>query len=115
MRCYDLETTEEKQLATQDHITTITNFKYDKNNNCIFLIAKTTNENISNRYCLIYIDVNNCKTETIAYGIAIYFVNKDKIAIEKIFGWDEEIDIRKGLAEILEYKDLYINDQFYGE
>ena len=111
LRCFDLEKAEDYQLTVQDQITTITNFKYDNNNKCLFLIAKTTNEQPSNRYCVVYIDANNCKTETIAYGIAIYFENKKEITIEKIHGHDKSIDLEYNLAEILQHKDSYINDE----
>ena len=111
MRCFDLGKADDYQLIVQDQITTVTNFKYNKNNKCLFLIAKTTNEQPSNKYCVVCVDANNCKAETIAYGIAIYFEDKEGITIEKIHGRDKNINLEDGLAEILKYKDYYINDE----
>ena len=111
IRFFDILTSEDRQIDYPEHFTAISNYCYDKNKRCIFVIAKTTSDKPSYRYSLLYINVDDCKSEIFAHGIAIYYLNKEEIAIEKAVGRDIVFYVPcNNFDDIVQFKNEYLND-----
>ena len=111
IRSFDILTSEDSRIDYPEHFSAISNYCYDKNKRCIFVIAKTTSDKPSYRYSLLYINVDDCKSEIFAHGIAIYFQNKEEIAIEKAVGRDIEFYVPcDNFDDILQFKNEYLSD-----
>lgn len=109
-RCFDVSKSTDNIITTQN-ISNVSNYYYDKKNRCIFVIVKTKSDKLSNRYSLFYIGVDNNSSEIIANGIAIFFINRNEIRVEKTLGRDIDIDFgSNSIDEILKFKDDYRKD-----